>query len=343
MAELEAGGALDKSVATVSSSRGHHHEVLGESIAAATLDPTATAFTMAVLGVGGDALSAGGRAVGDGVLELTHETATAVHALLAQAEDVVDEHPEAGETGGTSAIATTFETHKIALTVVASTSEAPGAAPAMEPPDTTAFPLQLTGMPTAAIVSLSSSTWSDGCNGRSGISLALMEQDPYGSAFSAATEAYFGGVVSVRGLCFSRAGGTERGRRLLGNGADSHRDGGDGGDGVNDDGDGATLYFNASFPARGGGMCNASSRVARLFGLADPSDDTCSGGICCGGVCVCERGFYGAFCEVHVDCGTWEPALSRWDNRSCSLVGLSVDPGTPGRMDGEEPTGGGWR
>ena len=38
--------------------------------------------------------------------------------------------------------------------------------------------------------------------------------------------------------------------------------------------------------------------------------------------CLCEPGFYGLYCEIHVDCGQWSVSRSDWDNRTCTLVAV---------------------
>ena len=280
-------------------------------------------FTEAALDLASLALESLGASIGGDVLELTDRLAFGVHALLPSASAAVD-------SAGLSSVS--FSSPTITLNVVSAPPPPPplpvGAGGNDGEPAASsslvAVPLQLDVEVNEleAVVSLKRSLISE-C----GVAIALLGVDPHGEAVTEATADSFAGVIHVRRMCSepvpdSKADAADTPsashRRLSGEPAPVEKGGTPS----------SVFSFNASLPPRGGGNCSSSRWRSLIFG-GDEGDAECPGGVCCGGVCSCEPGFYGEHCDVHVDCGH-VPLLSgrEYDNRTCSLVASQGNPWT---------------
>ena len=304
------------------------------SVSTVSLDGPVASFAEATLDLASTALVSGGALVGDDVLTLTADLADVVQSSVQSSADDVGHAP---------ILAVSLRSEHIALTVLsggfASSTPSTMPAPAMPaPPGATvtpmppssplppvSIPLQLAPCGTLstcqsesavrdALVSLTPSF----VNG--GILLALLGVDPHGGAATPAAAASFAGVISVRRLPNRLDDGPDvqpPARRLL----------------INEDspfeeevdyagGSSTSFAFNASMPVQGGGNCTSSPFASLLFGWSDSGDAACLGGTCCEGACHCDGGYYGEYCEVHIDCSRWAVNRSTWDNRTCALVGV---------------------
>jgi hypothetical protein len=156
-----------------------------------------------------------------------------------------------------------------------------------------------------------------------GVAVALLGADPHGDAVTPAVADLFSGVIRVRGLCGADGDASSVSARRLEESTPARtavpappppkRS--------------SVFAFNASLPTRGGGNCSSSKLRSLIFG-AEEGDNDCKGGVCCGGVCSCAPGFYGEYCDIHVDCGhvplagraIMDGNASQYDNRSCTLT-----------------------
>ena len=285
----------------------------------ADLVSTFESFTEAALDFAGSALESLGASVGEDVLELTDRLALGVHALLPSA-------PAVNGNVGYSTIS--FSSPIITLAVVSApppplpvedggSDGGPSALSSL-----VVVPLQLDPevKELEAVVSLNLSDIS--C----GIMVALLGVDPHGEAATGLSLAndLFSGVIHVRTVCDAEleddanadADGSDApsvSQQSLGQSLDEARP-------VERGPTPSTVYsFNASLPPRGGGNCS-SSRFRSLILGGDEGDAACPGGVCCGGTCSCEPGYYGEHCEVHVDCGHVPLNGRQYDNTTCSLV-----------------------
>lgn len=326
------------------------------AVATIELAPSVAAFAGAVLGVASTALSVTrSRVVGDAALLLTSEVASAIHQTILASTPLVD-----GD-GGQPIAASSVRTSGMLLNVLSAQQPVQAALElsreertASSPPSLPTTPLDLsmslqeTSLPhsLSAVASLAPGVVYE-CGG---LSVAFIGSDPRGGATDDALSHYFSGVVSVRRLgCSNEANGdrkrrlshrvSPRGERLQQHGAGvrrwhtvhgstSARLLSDALAGVAEQTSSAssptaaTVYaFNTTLPVQGGGNCTPSPYSSLVLGLTAKGDSECLGGVCCGGVCSCEPGFFGRYCEVHVDCGQWSPNRSAWDNRTCALVG----------------------
>ena len=258
------------------------------------VNPSLEEIATATLAVAGSALDAVGRGIGPSVLAFTRDLAIAI-----------EPHIEAG------APPLILLSPSLALAVVSPyAGDMPtvaGAPFSVAPHD--ALPAH--GVSVALSVS---SAENDGqyewlvalppeLRTKGGAAVAVFATDPYGwdGATDVRTKPFSTGVVSVRRL--DHAADLVGPDRRLSSASEG------------------LLAFNASsLPQRGGANCTSAAVSSLVLGWGVEGDEECPGGYCCDGKCMCDQGFYGERCEVHVACGHVPLNASAWDTSTCALL-----------------------